>query len=147
MSADSPVANEASEGDEPDVLHGLALSASLTVRDLPTSLAWYRDVVGFSVEREYMREGIVQAIALQAGDVRILLSRDNGALGSERKKGEGFSLMITIEQSIDEHAERIRARGGILESQPTSTPAGMRAFRLRDPDGFRLVISSVAGFR
>lgn len=33
-----------------------ALAASLTVRDLQASLAWYRDVVGFAVDREYERE-------------------------------------------------------------------------------------------
>lgn len=59
----------------------------------------------------------------------------------------GFSLMIRTEQSVDALAERIQAHGGTLDSQPASTPGGMRAFRSRDPDGFRLVISSVAGFR
>lgn len=147
MSPDSPARSDATGGDERQTLRGSALSASLTVRDLPTSLAWYRDVVGFTVEREYERAGVVGAVALQAGDVRILLGQDNGARGSDRVKGEGFSLMITTEQDIDELAERIQARGGTLESQPATTPAGMRAFRLRDPDGFRLVISSVAGFR
>jgi hypothetical protein len=49
---------------------------------------------------------------------------------------------------IREYKEkRIQAGGGTLESPPASAPGGMRAFRLRDPDGFRLVISSVAGFR
>jgi uncharacterized glyoxalase superfamily protein PhnB len=147
MSADPPVGVDASGRDERQTLRGSTLSAALTVQDLPASLAWYRDVVGFTVEREYERAGIVAAIALQAGDVRILLGRDDGARGSDRVKGEGFSLMITTEQDIDELAERIQACGGILESQPATTPAGMRAFRLRDPDGFRLVISSVAGFR
>jgi len=147
VSDDSPVHREAPEGEGRRNLRGSALTASLTVGDLPTSLAWYRDVVGFAVEREYEREGVMRAVALQAGDVRILLGQDNGARGSDRVKGEGFSLMITTEQSIDELAERIQARGGTLESQPASMPGGMRAFRLRDPDGFRLVISSVSGFR
>jgi uncharacterized glyoxalase superfamily protein PhnB len=147
MSAESPVRSDTPEKEDHRSLRGSALSASLTVSDLPVSLAWYLDVVGFAVEREYERDGVVRAVALQAGEVRILLNQDNGARGSDRIKGEGFSLMITTEQSVDELAERIQARGGTLDSQPASTPAGMRAFRLRDPDGFRLVISSVSGFR
>jgi len=38
-------------------LCGLALAASLTVKDLPKSLTWYRDVVGFAVDQQYEREG------------------------------------------------------------------------------------------
>jgi uncharacterized glyoxalase superfamily protein PhnB len=140
-------ANNSTNSGEPQTLRGVSLSASLTVRDLPTSVAWYRNVVGFAVEREYERDGIVQAVALQAGNVRILLGRDNGAKGSDRVKGEGFSLMITTEQSVDALAKKIEDGGGTLESKPMDAPTGARVFRLVDPDGFRLVISSLAGFR
>jgi uncharacterized glyoxalase superfamily protein PhnB len=140
-------ANNSTNSGEPLTLCGVSLSASLTVRDLTASLAWYRDVVGFAVERVYERDGITQAVALQAGNVRILLGRDDGAKGSDRVKGEGFSLMITTEQSVDEIAKRIEDGGGTLESQPMDAPSGARVFRLSDPDGFRLVISSLAGFR
>ncbi|HEV2734693.1 MAG TPA: VOC family protein, partial [Longimicrobiaceae bacterium] len=61
-----------------------ALAASLTVQDLEKSLAWYRDVVGFTVDREYVREGKLLSVALRAGDVRILLNQDDRAKGAER---------------------------------------------------------------
>jgi len=124
-------------------LQGVNLSASLTVNDLPKSLAWYRDILGFTVDRNYEREGKLMAVSLRAGDdVRILLTQDDGAKGWDRAKGEGFSLMITTNQSIDEVANGITDRGGTLESQPVDTPWGARMFRLRDPDGIRLTISS-----
>ena len=123
-------------------LHGRTLGASLTVNDIPTSLTWYRDIVGFTVERNYEREGKLMAVALQAGDIRLLLTQDDGAKGRDRAKGEGFSLQITTDQDIDEIANGIKARGGKLESEPETSRFGMRAFRLRDPDGFKLVISS-----
>jgi uncharacterized glyoxalase superfamily protein PhnB len=119
-----------------------ALAASLTVKDLPTSLAWYRDVAGFTVDREYEREGKLLFVALRAGDVRILLNQDDGAKGLDREKGAGFSLMITTAQDVDAVAHRIRENGGTLDSEPADMPWGARAFRLRDPDGFRLAISS-----
>ncbi|HEX7242874.1 MAG TPA: VOC family protein, partial [Longimicrobiaceae bacterium] len=122
--------------------HARTLSASLTVKDLRTSLAWYRDVVGFTVDREIEREGEVRAVALRAGDVRILINQDDGARGRDRAKGEGFSLMITTDQDVDRIAARIREHGGTLESEPADMPWGARAFRVRDPDGFRLAISS-----
>jgi uncharacterized glyoxalase superfamily protein PhnB len=119
-----------------------ALSASLTTKDIQASLTWYRDVVGFTVARNFEREGKLFAVSLQAGDVRILLTQDDGSKGFDRVKGEGFSLMITTDQNIDELAKQIKELGGKLESEPETSRFGMRAFRLRDPDGFKLTISS-----
>lgn len=119
-----------------------ALMASLTASDLRKSLAWYTDVVGFAVDRRYEPGGVLRAVSLRAGDVRILLTQDDGARGMDRVKGEGFSLQLTTAQDVDALAARIRAAGGTLDSEPADTPWGFRAFRLRDPDGFKLVISS-----
>jgi uncharacterized glyoxalase superfamily protein PhnB len=125
-----------------ETLRGRALGASLTVADLSTSLVWYRDVVGFAVEREYERDGRIMSVSLKAGAVSLLLNQDDGRRGLHRTKGEGFSLMITTAQDIDALASRIREHGGALQTEPTTTPWGMRMFRLRDPDGFILTISS-----
>lgn len=124
-------------------LQGQALSASLTVKDLEKSLAWYRDVVGFTVDQKYEREGRLMAVSLKAGDVRILINQDDGAKGWDRVKGEGFSLQITTGQNVDDIANGIKERGGKLESEPTDMRWGARVFRLHDLDGFKLVISSV----
>jgi uncharacterized glyoxalase superfamily protein PhnB len=124
-----------------DVLVIDSVGASLTVRDLAASLAWYRDVVGFTVEREYRRDGKVFAVALRAGTAEFLLGQDDGAKGLDRSKGEGFSLQLTTSQDIDRIAARIKGRGGVLETEPADL-WGKRAFRIRDPDGFRFTISS-----
>ncbi len=121
---------------------GRALTASLTVNDLQKSLAFYRDVVGFAVDREHEREGKLMAVSLRAGDVRILITQDNGAQGLDRVKGAGFSLQILTDQNIDELASGIKERGGVLENDPVDMPWGPRMFRFRDPDGFRFTISS-----
>jgi len=36
-------------------LLGESVEASLTVKDLDTSVAWYRDVLGFAVDRRHER--------------------------------------------------------------------------------------------
>jgi catechol 2,3-dioxygenase-like lactoylglutathione lyase family enzyme len=128
-------------GTDPASLNATILGASLTVRDLPASLAWYRDVLGFTVARTFEREGTLFAASLRAGVVPILLTQDDGAKGLDRVKGEGMSLQLTTAQNIDELASRVRERGGTLESGPMDV-MGARALRLRDPDGFKLVISS-----
>lgn len=127
---------------EPESFRARALSASLTVKDVEKSLAWYRDVVGFTVDQRYEREGVLGAVALKAGDVRLLINQDDGAKGWDRVKGEGLSLYLSTVQDVDELAAGIERRGGTLESQPADMPWGARVFRLEDPDGFALAIAS-----
>ncbi|MGA7160240.1 MAG: VOC family protein [Bacteroidota bacterium] len=135
MSTNSPVP-------ESEPFHASALAASLTVKDLAKSLAWYHEVLGFAIDRKIEREGKLRGVSLKAGDVRLSINQDDGAKGWDRIKGLGFSLLITTKQNIDEVANRIKAHGGTLESEPADMPWGARVFRLKDPDGFKLVISS-----
>jgi uncharacterized glyoxalase superfamily protein PhnB len=121
---------------------GESLEASLTVKDLDTSVAWYCDVLGFAVDRKHERAGKVIAVSLQAGAVRMLIGQDDGAKGLDRVKGVGLSLQITTRQSADAIAARIKQHGVLLDTEPVDMPWGVRILRLRDPDGFRLTISS-----
>lgn len=118
-----------------------SLDASLTTADVIRSRDWYRDVLGFAIDREFARDGKVFAVSMRAGSVRILVTQDNGAKGADRIKGEGFSLQITTSQDIDAIADHAKRAGAVLESEPADA-WGVRVFRLRDPDGFKLVFSS-----
>jgi uncharacterized glyoxalase superfamily protein PhnB len=137
MDANQPNSDVAS----PEPFIAIALAASLTVKDLAASLAWYRDVLGFTVARTFDRGGPMFAASLRAGTVAILLTQDDGAKGFDRTKGDGISLRLTTAQNIDQLAKGIRERGGTLDAEPVDG-WGARVFRLRDPDGFKLVISS-----
>ena len=116
-------------------LAATSLGASLTVASVARSRDWYRDVLGFTVDREFERDGNLFAASMRAGTARVLLTQDNGA------KGEGFSLQFTTTQDVDAIADRAKSSGATLDTEP-SDAWGARVFRLRDPDGFRLVISS-----
>ncbi len=142
MSTSSPIPDNASKRSKFESLHASMFSVSLTVKDLTKSLAWYSDVLGFTIDRKIEREGKLRSVALKAGDVRLSINQDDGAKGWSRIKGEGFSLQITTDQNIDKIATRIKELGGTLESEPTDMPWGSRSFRLKDPDGFKLTISS-----
>ena len=117
-----------------------SIEASLTTSDVLRSRDWYRDTLGLVVDREYERDGRLFAVAMRAGAVRILLTQDDGAKG-ERRKGEGFSLQLTTTQDIDAIAAAAKKAGAVLDTEPADM-WGVRAFRLRDPDGFRWTISS-----
>ena len=127
---------------QPESFRAREMTASLTVKDLQKSVAWYRDLLGFTVDREIERDGKLRGVALKAGAIRILLNQDDGARGFDRVKGEGFSLQFITTQSVDDIANRIKSHGGSLETEPADMPWGVRAFRVRDPDGFKFAISS-----
>src|SRR5690242_11665655 len=107
---------------EPESFRAREMTASLTVKDVQKSLAWYRDVFGFTVDRRMERDGTLRSVALKAGAVRILLNQDDGAKGMDRVKGQGFSLQFITSQSVDAVAERIKAHGGSLDTEPADMP-------------------------
>lgn len=129
---------------DPESFRARGLSAAMSVRDLDASVDWYVHAIGFVVDKTYERAGVATGVALKAGNVRLLLNQDDGAQGTDRVKGLGMSLFFTTAQDVDALAERIKAEGATLEMEPADTPWGTRAFRVRDPDGFLLVISSEA---
>jgi uncharacterized glyoxalase superfamily protein PhnB len=140
MSADSSA--QTVKRAEPQSLRARSLSVSLTVNDVARSLAWYEGVAGFTVEEKYEHEGRLAGVSLKAGDVGIMITQDDGAKGWDRVKGQGMSLYLTTVQNVDEIAKQIKARGGVLESEPADMEWGARLFWLKDPDGFRLAIAA-----
>jgi uncharacterized glyoxalase superfamily protein PhnB len=141
MSLKSPVPAGGRERAQPESFRASALQGSFSVNDIQKSLAWYRDVLGFVVDQPYERDGKLRAVSMKAGAVRIVIGQDDGAKGANRVKGQGMSLQFTTSQDIDALAARIEKRGGKLETKPEDM-YGMRSFSVRDPDGFKFVISS-----
>ena len=130
---------------DPESFRARELSVALTVQDLDASVDWYCPAIGFVVDKTYEgQDGSVSSIALKAGRVRILLNQDDGAKGRDRVKGLGLSLYMTTAQNIAAIAERIIAEGATLDTPLSDMPDGRRFFRVRDPDGFVLVISTEA---
>ena len=130
------------ERKQPETLRLRAVMPAMTVNDVATSVAWYRDVMGFVVAEEMQHEGQLVGAVLQAGVSRFLLGQDDFQKGRDRSKGVGFRLYCTTEQDIDAMAAAIKARGGELTQEPTDQPWGSRDFAIVDPDGFSISIST-----
>lgn len=128
-------------------LNATTLGCSLTCLDLDASVRWYRDVLGFTVAQTMERDGKTTAAVMTAGDIRIVLNQDDGKLGWDRIKGQGFYLQVNVATpaDVDAAAERIRAAGGTLVNEPADRPWGVRMFVFRDPDGFKLGVSTPLG--
>ena len=130
---------------EPQNLRLRSIGLAITAADFPRSLIFYRDILGFHVERFYERDGKQVGASIVAGEARISLNQDDWKKGKDRKKGQGMRIYLNTGQDIDEVAERIRNAGGQLEDEPADRPWGVRSFSITDPDGFGLTISRPLG--
>jgi predicted enzyme related to lactoylglutathione lyase len=126
------------------VINATNLGGSITCKDLEASIRFYRDVVGFGVAESFQHEGKVVATVIVAGDCRLVLNQDDGKLGWDRIKGQGFALQINVAgpADVDAAAARIKAAGGALLNEPEDRPWGARMFQFKDPDGFKLGVST-----
>jgi len=123
-----------------DPLDTRAVLLSLTAKDLLQSVAWYRDVLGFTVDNVREHDGKPAAASMRSGTARIFLNQDDGGRGWERVKGEGVSITFDTAQDVDAIAERIKSKGWTLAMEPADMPWGVRMLRVLDPDGYRLGI-------
>ena len=125
-------------------LNATTLGCSITCKDLQASIRFYRDAIGFAVAQTFENDGKVAGAIIAAGDCRIVLNQDDGKLGWDRIKGQGFYLQINVAgpADVDATAKRITAAGGTLLDQPADRPWGARMFQFKDLDGFKLGVST-----
>jgi lactoylglutathione lyase len=125
-------------------INATTLGCSITCKDLDASIRFYRDAIGFALLQPYEHEGKVVAAVVGAGNISIVLNQDDGKLGWDRIKGQGFYLQINVAgpSDVDAAAARIKAAGGSLLSEPADRPWGARMFQFNDLDGFKLGVST-----
>ena len=61
----------------PESLRLRSASPSFTVNDIGTSLAFYRDVLRFTVKERWEENGVLRGVELVAGTVSLWLSQDD----------------------------------------------------------------------
>ncbi len=125
-------------------LNATTLGCSLTCKEVETSIHWYREVLGFAVDMTFEHEGKIAGAVISAGNISIVLNQDDGQLGWDRIKGQGLYLQINVAgpADVDAAATRIKSAGGTLLSEPEDRPWGARMFQFKDPDGFKLGVST-----
>ena len=115
-------------------------SPSFTVNDIEKSMAWYRDVLGFTVTERWEDGGKLLGAEMAAGDVSFMIGQDDWKKGRDRVKGVGVRLYCMTYQDIDTLAARIKANGGTLEG-PRDTQWNTRELAVDDPDGYKITIA------
>ena len=108
----------------------------LAVRDLAGSTAYFRDVLGFTLE--WNDEDRWQA--LRRGQVRINLGRCLDALPpAELGDHNYFGILMTLD--IDSLHREFEAKGAIITSHPTDRPWGFREMGVATPEGHRMTFA------
>ena len=126
----------------PETLRLKSFTPSLTVNDLAKSIAFYGDGLGFFVGEKWMDGDVLRGVMLKAGAMEFGLSQDDGKLGADRKKGQGFRIYCNTAQDPDALASRLKAAGYSLKDEPADHPEwGVRTFSVDDPDGFHLTVA------
>lgn len=127
------------------------LTPNLMVDDMPTTLAFYRDTLGFEVADTAPPDGAPVWAQLRAGGASIML-QTRASLSEElpdlreQPIGATQTLYITVENEPTFDALYARARqAGAIITEPFTTSYGAREFRLRDPEGYLLVFAWMMG--
>ena len=122
---------------QPETLRLRKLSPGFTATDLPRSMAFYRDVLGFVIGDEWRENGTLSGCEIHAGAITFMLNQDDFQKGRDRQKGIGARIWCHTAQDLDKLAAEIKARGGVLDQEPQDMPWGQRVFMITDPDGFK----------
>lgn len=125
-------------------LNAVDLTLALTASDMEASIRFYTDGLGFEIEEKHESDGVLQFVSLRAGKATLGLGRDDFAKGRDRVKGAGLRIWITTDQDLQTLADRAKAAGITLDSEPEELPWGGTAFMVTDPDGFKMSIASAS---
>jgi catechol 2,3-dioxygenase-like lactoylglutathione lyase family enzyme len=118
--------------------------ALLQVFDMPASVAFYRDVLGFEVVETSQREGDqFDWGLLRLGDAEVMLNtayeRDDrpAAPDPARISAHGDTTLYFGCPDVDAAYRHLKALG-INVDEPKIAPYGMKQLHVTDPDGYLL---------
>ena len=100
--------------------------------DYERSVAFYRDVLGLHIYREW-----VTGTVFFLGGGLLELSRSGGPVPDDK-----VALWLQV-RAVDAEFDRLAAAGVEVVESPVDQPWGLREGRLRDPDGLLLVLVEV----
>ncbi|MHA2611300.1 MAG: VOC family protein [bacterium JZ-2024 1] len=110
----------------------------LYVRDVQSSINYYRDKRGFNLEFMSADGGVA---GLRLGDVGLILHSDRnvqpGYLPEVGKRGRGVVLHFEVED-VDRYHEELKKKGVEISLAPVDQSFGLRTMYVYDPDGYNL---------
>ena len=120
------------------------LQPILQVADMEASIAFYRDVLGFSVNLTVPDDsGELVHAELSRNGAALMLGPASGLSEAARSLlGAGVTLYITDnDDDIDAFYQRVRAAGARIVDPIQDQEWGDRTFTVQDPDGYHLMFA------
>ena len=111
------------------------LWTTINVKDMDKSLAFYRDVVGLTVDRTMKPGPGMQIAFMGAGETKVELISD--PQGRERTYGNDITLGFEVE-SIESISKALGAAGVAIESGPHQPNPTLKFILVRGPNGVRV---------
>lgn len=117
----------------------------LQVFDMPTSLRFYRDILGFSVVERSGEGDDAGWVSLRHGDAAVMLNtaHDEGqrpaSADPSRAAAHGDTILFLGCEDLDGAYEYLSDRG-VRAEPPRVAPYGMKQIHLTDPDGYGLCL-------
>jgi glyoxylase I family protein len=122
----------------------------IQVFDMPTSLAFYRDVLGFEVISDVPHDDRCDWVWLKSGDSELMLNTayesDDRPPSPEPARVAAHSDVILYFGCQDVDGAYIYFRAcGVAAREPTATSYGMKQVYLKDPDGYEICVQQPIG--
>ena len=111
--------------------------------DFEASLAFYRDVLGWSVTDTWGGNGMERGAALSGGGVKVVLAERRAESTGNGSESNGPDVHLDI-HDIDERFRSL-PKGTHVVIEPQSTHWGTRWFVVRDPDGHLIAFEELYG--
>ena len=116
----------------------LSARVLLAPSDLPAAIAWYTEVLGLRIYREYGAGGTVTGVVLFLGGGFLELTGPRAG----GRAGPDMALWLQV-PDVDGECARLAAAGVTVLEPPETMPWGLRECWIADPDGTRLCLVQV----
>lgn len=119
----------------------------LFVKDMPTMIKFYRDVLGFEIKED---DNTLNVYLIKDGTLFMLYGRDNFEKMTNKKyeyiKGLNghfeIALYVDTFEEVDEEYKKAINKGALSVLEPTTEPWGQRTCYIADPEGNLIEIGS-----
>jgi uncharacterized glyoxalase superfamily protein PhnB len=109
------------------------LRSVLAVKDLATSVKFYREMLGFGLEFEAPGWAF-----LSRGRFQVMLGECGDAMRAEETGDHSYFAYVTVE-GVDDLYQELAAKNVPRVQELSDKPWGMREFGVRTPDGHRIM--------
>jgi uncharacterized glyoxalase superfamily protein PhnB len=114
----------------------------LNVADIDASLAFWRDLVGFTVEQTFPAQGRPLYAGLECGEIRLMLNARGGDPAARKARPHYTEAVIYLGvASVNDLVAELRAKG-FAAPDPERQDYGLDEITVRDPDGYEIAFTS-----